>query len=144
MNRHSRVGLVQCIPCMRVSECMHECARVCNLACARDHVCCVRADDPDAAEDAGDAEGAHGADDDDGHVERAQRREGEGHHDEVEPVIIFLHAYMYACRNSICVLLVRRGRRRERKREREGGRKARGNGERMDGGRHGDCQESSL
>ena len=73
----AREGLYLCVYA-RVSLSARAYARV----CAR-----VRADDPDAAEDAGDAEGAHGADDDDGHVERAQRREGEGHHDEVEPGI---------------------------------------------------------
>ena len=99
---------------VRASVCARMRARVTGCGGA-----CARADDPDAAEDAGDAEGAHGADDDDGHVERAQRREGEGHHDEVEPAIIFMHAYMYACRNSICVSHTEE-RRMERKKEGEG------------------------
>ena len=38
-----------------------------------------------AAEEAGDAECAHGADDGDGHIEGPQGDEGERDHDEVEP-----------------------------------------------------------
>ena len=68
--------------CVRacVSACVRACVRSCVCVCVCDHRCA-----PYAQEEAGDAEGTHGANDGDGHVEGAQGHQGEEDHHKVEP-----------------------------------------------------------